>query len=232
MINILKNKNKLGKIITLFYFTVAFIEVIAESYHNKPLLFVFKPLLSIIIMVLYWVSSTKRDALFFAVLFFALITNILFIPNTEKMLLAGLLTFLIYRLLAIFYIVKLIRIKDLIPVFIAVIPFLFVFFYLLSISSGLTENSYYVLIAQNILISIIGGIVLSNYMMDDKIKNAWFLIFGLLSVVQYFIVFLEKFYLSNLAPIIFRPIAMILNIMVYYSFFRFVIALEKKQIKN
>ena len=225
-------KNKLSKSITLFYFVIAFIEVIAETYNDKSLVFIFKPLLSVIIMVLYWKISKKRDTLFFAVIFFALVTNVLFIPNTEKMLLAGLLTFLIHRLLMIYYITKLIKLKDFIPLLIAIIPFLFIFFYLLSISSGITTISYYVLIIQNILISIIGGIVLSNFMMDDKVKTPWFLIFGLLSVVQYFIVFLEKYYLSSLAPVIFRPIAMILNIMVYYSFFRFVISLENKTIEK
>ncbi len=229
---IVKNNNYFDKSITVLYFAIALVEVLAEFYSSKLLLFIFKPLLSILLMVLYWKISTQRNVLFFGIIFFALITNVLFIPNTEKMLLMGLLTFLIHRILMIYYITRLINLQDLIPVFIGVIPFIFIFFYLLSISSGIAENSYYVLIIQNILISIIGGIVLSNYVMNDTIKNSWFLIYGLFSVVQYFIVFLEKYYLGNLAPLIFRPVAMILNVMVYYSFFRFVIVFERKNFKN
>ena len=58
--------------------------------------------------------------------------------------------------------------------------------------------------------------------------NAWLLIFGLLSVMQYFIVFIEKYYLMNLAPIALRPFAMFLNASVYYAFYRFIMDAEKQ----
>ena len=69
---------------------------------------------------------------------------------------------------------------------------------------------------------------MSEYMTNYSKMNAWFLIFGLFSVVQYFIVFTEKYYLSNLAPITLRPVAMLLNAGVYYAFYRFVIDAETK----
>jgi nicotinamide riboside transporter PnuC len=84
-----------------------------------------------------------------------------------------------------------------------------------------------VLIIQNILVSVLGGITISDYMMNNKRKNPWLLIFGLLSVTLYFIVFIEKYYLSDLSPGIFRPMAMILNTMVYYTFYKFVIETER-----
>ena len=85
------------------------------------------------------------------------------------------------------------------------------------------------LIIQNILISIIAGITLSDYVMNNGKKNdtAWLLIFGLLSVSQYFIVFVERYYLSGISPISFRPLAMILNASVYYVFYEFVMVIEK-----
>ena len=67
--------------------------------------------------------------------------------------------------------------------------------------------------------------------MNYNKMNAWLLIFGLLSVTQYFIVFIEKYYLMNLAPIAFRPLAMLLNATVLYSFYRFIIDAEKKNNK-
>ncbi|MFV8341916.1 hypothetical protein [Flavobacterium sp. XS2P39] len=146
------------------------------------------------------------------------------------MLFLGLIVLLIHRLLMIYYIVKLAKLKDYIPLLIAIVPFLFVFFYLLSITEGLTSKSYGILILQNILISILGGISLSDYVMNDSKKNPWLLIFGLFSVMQYFIVFIEKYYLSNLAPTVFRPLAMLLNITVYYAFYRFVIDVENSNL--
>jgi hypothetical protein len=221
-----KNKENVKNIITGLYFAVAMAEVTTEAFAYKPLLFVLKPLISVLLMALYWSTSEQRNKLFFATIFFSLITNVFFIPNTETMLFLGLIAFLIHRILMIFYINKLTKVKDYIPLLIATVPFLFIFFYLLSISEGLTSKSYNILILQNILISILGGISLSHYVMNDVKKNTWLLIFGLLSVTQYFIVFIEKYYLSNLAPAIFRPLAMLLNITLYYAFYRFVMDVE------
>ncbi|TDE05462.1 hypothetical protein [Flavobacterium hiemivividum] len=223
----LKNENTRGKRLTILFYSIALIEVITELLSDIVLVFIFKPLLSIGIMVLYWNASKERNRTFFVVLFLSMVTNILFIPGTENLLFMGLIVFLAHRLLLISYVVQLIKLKDYFPLFIAVLPFLFIFSYLLSISTEIQMKSYFVLIIQNVLISVIGGLALSQYAMNYNKMNSWLLIFGLLSVTQYFIVFIEKYYLSNIAPIAFRPLAMLLNASVYYVFYRFVIDAEK-----
>lgn len=220
-------KSQPEKIIFVLYYVVATIEVIAESYSYKPLLFVFKPMIPLTLMALYWITSKKRDSFFFVTVTLALITDVFFISNTEGMLFLGLVFFFINRILVIYYILKLMKIKDYVPMFIAMIPFLFIFFYLLSISGEMEIKIHLIVIIQNILISILAGIILSNYMMFYHKKSTWLFIFGLLSVTQYFIVFLEKYYLSGLSPEIFRPLAMILNTGVYFSFYKFIVANEK-----
>ena len=225
---IFNKENNLKKIISVLFFTVVTVEVTAELFSYDPILFIFKPLISIVLMLLYWNTSNQKNPLFFFAISFSLITNVFFIYDTETMLFLGLIAFFIHRLLMIHYIVKLIKLKDYIPLFLAMIPFMFFFFYLLSITSELTARSYGILIVQNILISIIAGITLSDYVMNNGKKNdtAWLLIFGLLSVTQYFIVFVEKYYLSDMSPISFRPLAMILNSSVYYAFYKFVMVIE------
>jgi len=224
---IFKDESNLEKIFIVLYFAVAAVEISAELFSYKPIIFVFKPLISLLLMLLYWNSSTQRNILFLLVIFFSLITNVFFIPNTEKMLFIGLLAFSIHRILTIYYLIKLTKIKDSIPLLIATIPFLFFFFYLLSVSDEIEESRYFVLVVQNILVSILGGITISDYMMNYNRKKPWLLIFGILSVTLYFIVFIEKYYLSDLSPIIFRPLAMILNTAVYYTFYEFVIETER-----
>lgn len=225
---IFNKENNLKKIISVLFFTVVTVEVTAELFSYEPVLFIFKPLISIVLMLLYWNTSNQKNPLFFFAISFSLITNVFFIYDTETMLFLGLIAFFIHRLLMIHYIVKLIKLKDYIPLLLAMIPFMFFFFYLLSITSELTARSYGILIVQNILISIIAGITLSDYVMNNGKKNdtAWLLIFGLLSVTQYFIVFVEKYYLSDMSPISFRPLAMILNSSVYYAFYKFVMVIE------
>jgi hypothetical protein len=224
---ILKDKLTLEKQIPFIYFLVASAEIIAELYENKLSVFILKPLFSIILMLLYWNTSNQKSNIFFIAVFFSMITNLFFISKSEEVLFIGLILFLIYRILVIYYIFKLTKIKDFVPLTIAIIPFLFVFFYLLSICSGLSTNSYNILIVQNILIAVIGAMALSRYVMNDVHKYPWLLMFGLLSVTQYFIVFVEKYYLSDLAPPSLRPLAMVLNIGVYYTFYKFVIEIEQ-----
>lgn len=224
---IFNKKDNLEKLIIALYFAVATVEVTAELFSYKPVLFVFKPLISLLLMFLYWKSSIQRNLLFFLVIFFSLITNVFFIPNTEKTLFIALLAFSVHRILTIFYLIKLTKTKDYVPLLIATIPFLFFFFYLLSVSGEMKESRHFVLIIQNILVSILGGITISDYVMNYNRKNPWLLIFGLLSVMLYFIVFIEKYYLSNLSPVIFRPMAMILNTAVYYTFYKYVIETER-----
>ncbi|UQD56820.1 hypothetical protein [Flavobacterium sp. K5-23] len=226
--NILKSENVLGKWLTTCYFVFAFVEVIAEYYFCKPILFIFKPLMFVPLVILYWKNSKERSYIFFGIIFFLLITNVFFIPNTEGMLYIGAVAYLFHRVLMILYIIRLSKLRDYFPVLIGVIPFLFFFFYLLSISGELPKDSLVVLVLQNILMSILGGMILSFYMMKGSLYNSWILIFGLLSVSVYFVVFVEKVYLNHLSLIVFRPLAMILNTMVYYTFYRFVMEFENK----
>ena len=224
---IFNKESKIEKLIIVLYFAIAAVEITTEMFSYKPLLFVFKPLIPTLLIALYWYSSTRRNPLFFVAVTLSLITDVFFISKMESVLFFGLLVLFIHQLVMIYYISKLIKLKDYIPLLIAMVPFLFVFFYLLSISGETVTRIYYIVIIQNILISILAGITLSQYMMFYEKKDMWLFIFGLLSVTQYFIVFIEKYYLSGSSPVVFRPMAMILNTGVYYTFYKFVIETEK-----
>ncbi|MEM8522223.1 hypothetical protein [Flavobacterium sp. PL12] len=228
----LKYENNVGRWLIAFFFVTVIIEITSEVLLDHLLLFIFKPLISIGIMALYWNASTERTILFFVVLSLSLVTNLFFISKVENLLLIGLLVFLVHRLLIIYYVARLIKLTDYVPVLIAMTPFLFIFSYLLLITTEINTSSYVILIFQNLLISVIGGLTLSAYVMNYNKTNSWLFIFGLLSVMQYFIVFIEKYYLLNMAPIAFRPLAMLLNAGVYYTFYRFVIDVETKPVKG
>lgn len=222
-----KRKNNWINGITVLYFAIGMVEIMAEFLSYKPLIFIFKPLIPLLLMILYWLGSEKRKVFFLITLFFSLATNILFIPEDEQMLFFGLLTFLIHRILVIYFIISLLRIKDFIPVVIATVPFLLVFFYLFASTTGIPENSFFILIVQNILISVLGGIAFAHYIMNDNKNNSWLLICGLLFIALQFVVFIEKYYLPHLSPHVFRPLAMGLNVFAFYTLYEFVLATEK-----
>lgn len=219
--NFLQEKGIIG---LLFSFSI--IEVLAELFSFKVILFAFRPLVALMIIYLYWVTSKERNVLFFITLFFLFLTSIFILSESILFLILGLIGIFTHRILLIVYIIKLNKIKDFVPILIAIIPFVFIFSYLLSISDEIPKGSYYPLVVQNILVSILASVILSNYFMNDSNNSPWLAIFGLLSTALYFIVFIEKCFLSNLPPTYFRPLGMILFVTSYYSFYRFVIDIE------
>lgn len=212
------------KILTGILLLVALIEVIAEYFRFLPVIYIFKPLISVVLMTLYWYSSPIKNFLFFLTIATSLITNVLFIPNELKFIFIGLIVFGFHRLINIFYIIKVMKTKDFIPVILASVPFLFIFFYIFFDTDLLTKEVYYIMILHNSLISLLGGIALSHYIMNDSSRSSWLLICVLSFVTLHFIIFIEKFYIQLQ---IFRPIAMSLNAFAYYAFYKFILIIEK-----
>lgn len=212
------------KNLTIIYFVIGFVEVISEYFRFKPFLYLFKPLIPLLLMVLYFMSSDKKYSLYYYVLFFSVLTNILFIPDNKNLLFLGIIAFSVHRILILIFIIRLLKVKDYFALLLATIPTLLMFFYILSISEQMPKIEYYLLIIHNVLISILAGIALCNYIMQTNYNTSWLLICVLFFVMLQFIVFIEKFYLNL---IIFRPIAMILNVLAFYSFYKFVIITEK-----
>lgn len=221
-----RHTSKRTNILTLAYFVVAICEIMSELFYYTPIIVICKPLMPLLLIVLYWFTSPKRQALYIVAMLLSSVTNILFIPNDPQMLFYGIIAFTLHRIIVIFFIFKLIKIRDYIPLAIATVPFLLVFSYMLA-SSDVPENSFALLVIQNLLISIMGGIAVSNYVMYDNRRNSWLLICGMLFVALQFIVFVEKYFLIGLSPGILRPVAMALNAFAFYTFYEFVLAVEK-----
>lgn len=218
--------NNLVKSLSIFYFVVAFLEICGEFCKYHPFILVAKPLLPVILMVLYWLHSEKKQWLFFISMFFSFLTNIFFIPNSSKMLFYGVIAFAFHRIFAILLVLKFTKIKDFIPFLIATIPFLLIFFYLFAETEDIPQDSFVLLIFQNLLIAVYSGIALSNYVMNDNKQNSIFLISALLFVMLQFVVFIEKYYLTNEYETLFRPVAMTLNTLAFYSFYKYAITAE------
>ena len=222
-----KNSFFQDKTIVWLFFAVVIVEVLANLFSFEAIVFAFKPLVALLLMYLYWISSKERSWLFLSTLFFLLLTSILILFDSELFLDIGLFSILIHRILIIFCVVKLNKIKDFVPVIIATVPFIFVFSYLLTISDEITKDSFFPLVAQNILVSILAGLVLSNYFMNLDSYTPWLSIFGLVSIALYFIVFIEKCFLSDFPPTYLRPLGMVLFATSYYTFYKFVMEAEQ-----
>ncbi len=219
-------KNNCVKILVILYFIVAFIEVAAEYNSNKTLIILTKPLIPFLIILLYWFSSRKRNFLFILIMFFSLVTNILFIPKSNQALFYGIIAFTIHRLLLVYFVFALSKIKNYIPFILATIPLLFIFFYLFFTTTDVPDNSYILIVIVNILGAILGGIGISSYVHNDNKKNSLLMIAVLLFLGLQLVVFVERYYLSDLFLEFVRPLAMLLNVLAFFAFYKYVIEAE------
>jgi len=225
--NIMVSKLNILKGFTILYFIISIIEITAEYLSNKAMIIALKPLIPLVIIILYFIESNKKNKLYVVAMFFSILTNLLFIPSIAVFLFYGIIAFLIHRIIIIYLLVKINPIKDFIPFLLATAPFLLVFFYLFIETENIPENSYAILVLQNILMSIFAGIALSNYVMNDNKQNSILLISAFLFVLLQFVIFIEKYFLIYELKEIFRPMAMLLNVFAFYTLFRYIIETEK-----
>ncbi|MGV3696826.1 lysoplasmalogenase family protein [Flavobacterium sp.] len=218
---------KILNTLTIGYFAIAFFEILAEFLVNRPTICILKPILPLLLILLYWIESYEKDKVFIIALLLSSITNILFIPDTPTYLFYGVLVFTVHRILVIYLIFLHQKVKDYIPIIIATAPFLLIFFYLFSETVEIPENSIYILIFQNLLISIFAGVGLSSYVMNDNKQNSILLISALLFVMLQFVVFVEKYFLINEFEQMFRPLAMTLNALAFFSLYKYIVTAEK-----
>lgn len=213
-------------LITLYFFTVI-IEITFQMYMDIYFQYIIKPVEFLLLLALYSYTSSLKNPLYFINLLFLLIGRMFFISNEIGVVRYALIFVFFHRIIEIYYVAKLTRINDYIPPLLASIPFLFYFLYLVSIPDNVMVQSYISLIIQIVLIAALSGIVLSNYLSANNKKDVWLLIFGIMSLTQTFVVFIEKFYLSDLKLISLRPLALFLNSIVCFSFYKFVINSER-----
>jgi len=223
----MQRKANILNLLTICYFVIATFEVIAEYLINRPAICSLKPILSLLLIVLYYIESEKKDKLFMVALLLSCITNILFIPNTPNYLFYGIMVFTLHRILILYLIMFHQKLKDYIPPVIATAPFLLIFFYLFFETIEIPEDSIYILIFQNLLISSFAGIALSSYVMNDNKQNSILLISALLFVMLQFVVFIEKYFLIDEFEEFFRPLAMTLNSLAFFSLYKYIVTAEK-----
>jgi hypothetical protein len=212
------------------FFINGLIEVVAEYFQFLPIIYITKPLIPLILLVMFWLETKSLPILFFWVYITSSLTNILFIPEDETILFYGVIIFTIHRLLLLYLIKKSIgSLNWYIVTSIAVLLFA-IFYYLFLETSEVPNNSYVLLIFHVFLVSILGSISITNYIKKDTIMSAYLLIAGLLFISLQLVIYIEKYFLHSINIVPLRPIAMLLNVLAFFSFYKFI--LENYKVKQ
>lgn len=212
-------------ILILLFFVTTFAEVIAELFSNTLFIYLLKSLLSPILILIYWKSSKIRNIYFIIALLFVMMSNLFFVSKEFSSLLIGSIFFLFYRMLIIYLVIKIVRIKNYLPIFLGSIPFVIIFLYATSLTIDELGNAIYIHIILVVFMSFLGGFSLTNYVIDNSKMNYWLFISCMLFAVIHFILILKTYYL----PIsIFQPMVMLVYAFAQFSMYKFIILSERE----
>ncbi|HEX9980323.1 MAG TPA: lysoplasmalogenase family protein [Flavobacterium sp.] len=211
------------KLLTAAFFGMGIVEVIAEYFSNTTLVYITKPLLIPILIVLYLKTIAKRNYLYLFALLFSWIANIFFISTAFQSIVIGAVFFLLHRLLMIVIVLKNIRFPSIFPMVVGCVPFLFIYLYLVNLTYDDLGNGLIIFIIQCVVISCLGGIAVGNYILRSDKPSSLLLISTLLFAVTQFVFVLRLYYTSE--PI-FQPVAMLLFVLAQFIFYRFLVTSE------
>ncbi|SCX88556.1 lysoplasmalogenase family protein [Flavobacterium caeni] len=217
---------KIARILPQCFFALMAVLVVCELFVWKMALLVLKPMLIPTLMLWYWLTSTKRNAIYLLALLFALASNVFLLSDETKFLVYGIVSFMVYRILTIVLVVRLVQSILWLPFIVATLPFLFIFSCLINLTLTPEMPSFYPTIINGLLIAALAGIALSNYVLNDNKANSWLAISTLLFIVLVFLFMIQHYYLANMA---FKPMSAILFAFAHYTFYRFVIESEKRK---
>lgn len=179
-----------------------------------------------LLIFIYWFHSETKNTIYLSALVLFFFAYIMFLEVSPERSLLGSIVSLIYRFLIFLLVFKSIRNKNWFALFLASIPFFFIYSYFILLINEFLNADIYPWILNGLLTSFIGGIALYNYLFEDENKNFWLLISAVLFVIQIGIFFINKYYLET--PTL-RTLTVILFGVSNFTFYKFMIFNEERE---
>lgn len=208
------------------FFTIGILLTILVLFEHLFLEYFFKSVSLIFLALLYYKNSNEKSLLYLATLLFATLSNLFFISDDIDTLTLGMLAYLIYRILTIIIVYKSTNKFYLVSMLLGAVLFMTPLLYFIILNQDSFGQSLVPAVINVFLISTIGGLSVSNYLMEEGEKNTWLLISTILFAFLAVIFVIQKYYmyvqiLDSLRVIVFMG--------AHYIFYRYLLLSEIKQ---
>lgn len=181
-----------------------------------------------LVFLIYFLNSFRKNKLYLSSLLFSLLSVLLLFVKSDIGVLSATLFFLIFIVLTTRIVIRNTKKVSFIPVALGFLPFLSILFYLIFLTYSSLGINYVPSILNAFTISFLGGLAVSNYVLEeDNIKNIWLLISTLLFTLLIFVFMIETYYLSVQ---VFKPIRTICFFGGHYLFMRYLLLSEYQTI--
>ena len=184
-------------LVSIVFLIVSFFEIYGTIIQSELLEFICKPLITVLLAVLYLFSVKKPSFLFISALFFSFWGDVLLL-FPEKYFVFGLVSFLLTHLLYI-RIIKGFLPKIKVTTFIkSALPFVFYFGGIVFLTKNNLKELLIPVIVYGLVISAFGTFSLVNYIKNKATENLWLLVGALIFILSDSIIAINKFYLNTI----------------------------------
>lgn len=222
-------KDRLTKGLKLSYIVISIILIYAEYLKHTPLLYLFKPLLMPVLVLMYIRTGTKINRYFLLSLFFIWIANVCFINAGKTMFIIAAFNTFLSRLFVFLLLIKKFKFPQSTPFIVGTLPFLMLAITVLELISDSLGQAYIFFIINGVLVIAIGGLAMANYFIHADRVNTYILISVIIATFMQFLVAVDFYYVSIQ---IFRPMIIVAYSVSQYIFYRSVLMMKssKKQL--
>ncbi|RZJ70193.1 lysoplasmalogenase family protein [Flavobacterium sp.] len=216
-------------VVTIFivaYCCVSGVEILGEYFYDEPLIWVTKPFMNPLLVLIYWLSSRKVNFVFLLALVFSWIANMFFISRSLESVATGAYIFVGYRVLVIYVVLRSIKFPGWIPIFLGSLPFVFIYLYVVNVSHEAIGDGLFMFVLQGLFISFLGGLAVGNYVLRSDVGSTLLLISTMMFAFTQFLFVIRLYYL-NLN--VFQALAMLLFAIGQFILCKFVLRAESSE---
>jgi len=216
----------ISKLLIILYFVNLFLYSFFSLLNIEEMTEIFWFIRIPILLLLYFISSKKRNILYFGGLILYQLASVFFYVGTKDAFLYATVSSMLFKFCLVLLIIDLVRKSNYKAICIAFIPFFVIYLYIIEFVVNSLGDSYYLWIVNALFTSFIGGVAIINYVNDPKQKNYWLLVSSILFIVQIGAFFINKFYIKNEG--IYQMVILAYGIS-HYTFYKFMILKEKEK---
>jgi len=221
--------NKNFKIFTTLFVLLTLILSFVTYEKYQSLEYYFRLICIPSLMVLYFLTSEQKNKLYLFSLACATVSNAFFLSNESMFLKYGLIAFLIYRIITLIIVIKKSPKLTLFSVAIGSIFFLFPLLYFIVLIEDSVGQSFFVGLINIVLVSFLGGMALTNYLLENNFKHISLLTSTLLYTFLVLIFVIQKFYVFIQ---VLDPMGIIVLMSAHYFFCVYLLLAEKQKDSN
>ena len=179
-----------------------------------------------ILLILYSISSKKRNILYLSGLLLYQLASVFYYVETTDAFLYATFSSMLFKFCLVLLILDLVTKSNFKAISIAFIPFFIFYLYIIEFVVNSLGDSYYIWILNALFTSFIGGVAIINYVNDPRQRNYWLLISSILFIIQIGAFFINKFYIKNEG--IYQMVILAYGIS-HFTFYKFMILKEQEK---